>query len=357
MLVFYVLITTIDQIFQRAGGATPVSVVESAASSSSSSQQKFSVVINTYKRPRQLADCVRHYADTCGQSAGVGKVYVVWAEEDATPPEPDSFFRTGNAGNKNSRQHRDNRAPVQIIKVPNSLNSRFLPIDDVTSSPPSPEMSQAIFMVDDDIRVDCNSLHTAFLAWKLNSDSMVGYYPRLAAVARSPSGQEEEQEEEYVYHAWPIVFWRHQINFILTKACFLHKRYLELYSSPNNHPQEIRDYVDKYFNCEDVAMSLLVANVTRAETGGRPALPIYVEGSVSDKGLFNGISTGTGHHARRSECLTDLTRIYVEHGWSPPLREIESLRTAAWVHHVPGFRWQYRPSNFFEWFALANVFK
>ena len=132
---------------------------------------------------------------------------------------------------------------------------------------------------------------------------------------------------------------------------------MELYSS-DEHPQVIKDYVDKYFNCEDVAMSLLVANVTRAESRtGRPAMPVYVEGSVSDKGLFGGISTGSGHFDQCSKCLTDLTRIYREHGWSAPLVDVFHLRDASWMHHSPGFWWQFRPSNFFEWFALQNVLK
>jgi len=86
-------------------------------------------------------------------------------------------------------------------------------------------------------------------------------------------------------------------------------------------------------------------------------LPIYVEGSVRDKGLFNGISTGTGHTEQRSRCLTDLTSIYQKHGWEAPLQRSYGLKEASWVHHAPGFWWQFRPSNFFEWFALGNVFK
>jgi hypothetical protein len=98
--------------------------------------------------------------------------------------------------------------------------------------------------------------------------------------------------------------------------------------------------------------------MTRAESKiGRPAMPVYMEGSVSDKGLFGGISTGLGHMDQRSKCLTDLTRIYKQHGWASPLDHVFDLREASWVKHSPGFRWQFRPSNFFEWFALGNVLK
>lgn len=296
----------------------------------------FAVVINTFKRPNQLADAVRHYADTCGLQAGVQQVYIVWAEEGVTPPAPESFFEY-----KTQSRRQSNRSGVTMLQVSNSLNSRFLPIPDV--------QDMAVFMVDDDIRVNCKSLMAGFAAWKTHPFSMVGYYPRLAQMSRWGA-------EEFVYQSWPIVFWRNRMNFILTKACFLHSRYMTMYSDPGLHPKEILDYVDKYFNCEDVAMSLLVANITKSETKVA-ARPIYVEGKVSDKGLFNGISTGTGHMTRRSDCLTELTAIYKRNGWDVPLDTAFALRESSWLRHVPGFWWQSRPSNFFEWFALSNVLK
>jgi hypothetical protein len=108
--------------------------------------------------------------------------------------------------------------------------------------------------------------------------------------------------------------------------------------------------VDKYMNCEDFAMSLLVANATQSEHGK----PVFVEGTVSDKGLFNGISTGSGFVQRRAACLTDITRIYEKHGWGSPLGEAYSLREVSWDRHAPGFWFQFRPSNPFEWLALLD---
>jgi hypothetical protein len=325
---------TIDHFFHYYGSK------EDSSAPASSTEPGFAVVINTYKRPERLAEAIRHYADTCGRRVGIDHIFIIWAEEDVTPPETSSFFTSSL---KNGRPIK-NRSTVEIIRVEkDSLNSRFLPLANL--------QSKSIFMVDDDIRVDCFSLYQGFTAWKGDPDAMVGYYPRLAAPGRGQS----KESHEYVYYSWPTVFWRHQMNFVLSKACFLHERYMELYSSAA-HPQAIKDYVDKYFNCEDVAMSLLVANYTRSETG-KAAVPIYVEGSVSDSGLFGGISTGGGHMNQRSKCVTDLTRIYEQHGWKPPLDEPTNLLAASWVHHAPGLWWQYRPSNIFEWFALENIFK
>jgi len=180
---------------------------------------------------------------------------------------------------------------------------------------------------------------------------MAGFYPRLSVHRRD--GRSELTE--YVYKSWPSVFYRDAFNVVLTKAGFLHSRYLELYSG-STHPEEIRNYIDDNMNCEDLAMAMMVANYTKVETG-EPANPTYVEGEVTDKGLFGGISTKSGHMDARSECLDDLIGIYERQGWGNPLDYSTSLRDYSWIHHAPGFWWQQRPSNFFEWLGLGNVFE
>lgn len=316
--------------------------------SATASDSFFSVVINTYKRPKALKEAVQHYAVKCGPTAGVQKVFVIWSELDQPPPEPATLLMPLK-GEQHIRRN-DNKSekpPSDVIILQmnrNSLNTRFLPILQLTTD--------AVFMVDDDVRVSCQSLRQGFEAWWTVPDAMVGYYPRLATIISSTAVLDDAQSSsskraEFVYHSWPMVFLRQRFNFVLTKASFFHRKYLELYSS-DQHPQEILDYVDRFKNCEDVAMSLLVANATNVK-------PVYIEGSVADKGLFGGISTGSGHMARRSQCLTDLTQVYQKHGWKTPLDDAVSLRKNSWIHHA--FVWQYKPANVFEWFALGNFFK
>lgn len=48
---------------------------------------------------------------------------------------------------------------------------------------------------------------------------------------------------------------------VLTGAAFVHKHYLYLYT--HWLPQAIRDKVDEYMNCEDIAMNFLVSHITR----------------------------------------------------------------------------------------------
>ena len=311
-------------------------------------EQQFAVVINTYKRPDMLRQAVQHYAQTCGPAVGVSQVFVIWAELDVTPPAPSTWLKPKTRGG--GRQ----TSSVEIIQVAvDSLNSRFLPIKNIQSS--------AVFMVDDDVRVDCSSLRQGFAAWRTNPDAMVGYYPRLALESKHKSKNNNEPQA-HIYQAWPGVYYRQAANFMLTKASFLHHKYMEMYSNPSIHPTEILKYVDEYKNCEDVAMSLLVANVTASSSNPNTSkhLPniLYVEAHVSDMGLFGGISSSgkTQHFAHRSDCLRDMSAMYVQHGWPKPLSQLRyKLPAITWQRHI--LPYQIRPSNFFEWFALTNMFQ
>jgi Glycosyl transferase family 64 domain len=341
IVVFYLTTEAIDEFFPRYS-MPPRNDINISLLLNISRTNEFAVVVNTYQRPKQLQDAVRHYAERCGPTIGIQSIYIIWAEETVLPPTPESFFTSS------SQRKVSQRATVKILPVRNSLNSRFLPIPEV--------QDMAVFMVDDDIRVDCQSLQRGFEAWKSNPHSMVGYYPRLSSIDYSEKNiYIRAPPTSFIYHSWPIVYWRQELNFILTKASFLHSHYMSIYSDPQQHPIEILKYIDKYFNCEDVAMSLLVANITKPGVNQLPAQPIYVEGNVIDKGLFNGISTGTGHMTQRSKCLKDLTAIYTKHGWDMPLDHSFSLRQSSWRQHQ--FWWQSQPSNIYEWFALSNIFK
>ena len=56
-------------------------------------------------------------------------------------------------------------------------------------------------------------------------------------------------------------------SMVLTGAAFIHKEYLRLFNE--TLPQGIRDFIDFFFNCEDIAMNLLVANHTGGNAGLR----------------------------------------------------------------------------------------
>lgn len=297
----------------------------------------FSVVMNTYKHPDRLRRTVKHYAETCGKKYGINTVYIIWAEVGVPPPSVSSFFDSIKITSKN-------QSPVKIIQTKEtSLNTRFTPVD-------VEEGGGAIFMADDDIQVSCVSLSQGFEAWKTSPLSLTGFYPRM--VEKVING------DEYVYRTWPTVFFKNTFNIILpTKAAFLHSKYLSAYSD-ESHPKEIKDIVDNKRNCEDIAMAFLIANLTKP-LPEKFSHPIYVEGNVRDFGLFSGISTAspTDHFSTRSVCINELIRIYDEHNWGYPLSDVK-LTDRLWLRHYPGYWWQTKPSNFFEWFAadILNIF-
>ncbi|KAF4396472.1 hypothetical protein F8388_005742 [Cannabis sativa] len=87
---------------------------------------------------------------------------------------------------------------------------------------------------------------------------------------------------------------------VLSKAAFFHRKYLDFYT--NKMSPTIHDYVTSERNCEDIAMSLLIANSTSAP-------PIWVKGKIYETGS-TGISSMKGHSNRRSKCLNDFISLY-----------------------------------------------
>ncbi|KVI01350.1 EXTL2, alpha-1,4-N-acetylhexosaminyltransferase [Cynara cardunculus var. scolymus] len=65
---------------------------------------------------------------------------------------------------------------------------------------------------------------------------------------------------------------------ILSKASFFHRKYLRLYT--NEMPASLKEYVKRNKNCEDIAMSFLVANAT-----GAPLIWAKVWEAIATKGL------------------------------------------------------------------------
>ena len=172
-----------------------------------------------------------------------------------------------------------------------SLNNRFLPI--------SGPHTEAIFSVDDDMRVSCEDLSLAYEAWAGSKMTIVGFMPRLHL-------RSSENHALLDYRCWWRVWWHGRYSIILTKAAIFNHLFLQLYSE--QMPASIRTLVDEERNCEDIAMQFLISNTT-----GIP--PIYVKGSLQDLGALNGISTSQNvlsakHMGSRSDCLNILVKAY-----------------------------------------------
>jgi hypothetical protein len=245
--------------------------------------RRFTVLLNTFKRPDLLKKAVAHYA-TCPD---VAEIRVVWSEQTSPPTrdkEAGAFF-----GPKPSMVTYDAHPTT-------SIQNRF--------DPPAAGAKQisttAVFNVDEDVRMPCAALSAGFKAWRANADVLVGYYPRTHVPDATGCGW------RYVWD--DLSLWRHgDFSIVLTKAAFMRTGYMSLYAQ--GLPAAARRFIDEHKNCEDIAMQILTAKVT-----GKP--PVYVPvptghylwAKLEGFGVA-GISKGSGHHVHRGECITYLSAI------------------------------------------------
>ncbi|XP_008785400.1 glycosyltransferase family 64 protein C4-like [Phoenix dactylifera] len=240
----------------------------------------YTILINTWKRNDLLKQSVVHYA-SC---SGVNSIHVVWSEPDPPSDLLHDFLRQATRMNSKDGKY------IEVtfdLNQEDSLNNRFKEIKGLRTD--------AIFSIDDDVIFSCSAVELAFSVWQSAPMTMVGFVPRMHWLDKSRGSV-----EQYRYGGWWSVWWMGTYSMVLSKAAFFHKKYLDLYT--NHMPVAIRDYVTKNRNCEDIAMSLLVANVT-----GAP--PIWVKGRVFEIGS-TGISNLGGHSQRRSQCLNVFAAIY-----------------------------------------------
>ncbi|KAL2539896.1 Glycosyltransferase family 64 protein C4 [Abeliophyllum distichum] len=236
-------------------------------------RKKYALLINTWKRNDLLKQSISHYA-SC---PGLDSIYIVWSEPD--PPSDSLIKFLNHVLLSDSIDGREISLKFNVNKE-DSLNNRFKEIKDLKTD--------AVFSIDDDVIFPCTSVEFAFSVWQTAPDTMVGFVPRLHWDDRSKVNQ-----DNYVYRGWWSVWWTGTYSMVLSKAAFFHKKYLNLYTY--SMPSSIREYVTKNRNCEDIAMSFLVANAT-----GTP--PIWVKGKIFEIGS-TGISSLGGHTEKRSHCV------------------------------------------------------
>jgi glucuronyl/N-acetylglucosaminyl transferase EXT2 len=244
----------------------------------------FTVLINTWKRYDLLKRSVSHYA-ACQE---VDAIRVVWSEpslpSDALRKSLENLVAKGN-------RHVKFQFDIHVI---DDLNNRFKPLEGLNTD--------AILSIDDDVLIPCSSLETAFDVWMSAPNSMVGFVPRMHWMKPK---RDALGNYEYSYGGWWSVWWTGTYSMVLSKAAFIHKKYFEIYT--NQLPASLRKYVKDRRNCEDIAMSFLVAN----ETG---APPIWVKTAVYEIGS-TGISSLQGHSEHRTDCIN----FFVTHFGGMPL--------------------------------------
>ncbi|CAL0303558.1 unnamed protein product [Lupinus luteus] len=251
-----------------------------ASSVSSPSRGGYTVLINTWKQNSVLKQAIAHYASCHGADA----IHVVWSQSELPSEKLKSdlhkvvILKSQKANKPNFRFD---------INANDGSNSRFKPIKDLRTD--------AIFSVDDDVIVPCPTLDFAFTVWQSAPSTMVGFVPRMHWLDKKQSNV-----AHYRYGGWWSVWWMGTYSMVLSKAAFFHRKYLDLYTyemSPSIH-----NYISRERNCEDISMSLVVANATVAP-------PIWVKGKIHEIGE-SGISNLRGNSHNRNKCLNDLISLY-----------------------------------------------
>ncbi|KAK4792651.1 hypothetical protein SAY86_023086 [Trapa natans] len=267
----------------------------------SDSRKGYAILINTWKRNDLLKQSIAHYS----KCQGLDSIHIVWSEPD--PPSDSLKKYMNHVITSNSIGGRTIELKFDINKE-DSLNNRFKPIPDLRSD--------AVFSIDDDVIFRCSSVEFAFHVWRSAPDAMVGYVPRIHSL-----DQKSGSRDHYMYGGWWSVWWTGTYSMVLSKAAFFHKKYLSMYT--NEMPASIREYVTRNRNCEDIAMSFLVANATDAP-------PIWIKGKISEIGS-TGISSLGGHSEKRTRCVN---RFVAEYGKMPlvstTMKAVDSRYTWFW---------------------------
>ncbi|XP_071734423.1 glycosylinositol phosphorylceramide mannosyl transferase 1 [Rutidosis leptorrhynchoides] len=274
---------------------------ESVPSLDRTSSKGYTLLINTWKRYDLLKQSISHYT-TC---PGLDSIHIVWSEPN--PPSDLLVKYLNHAVKSNTKDGRYAELVFDINKE-DSLNNRFKELKD--------PITDAVFSIDDDIIFPCKTVEFAYTVWRSAPDTMVGFVPRIHLL--DPSS---EKENSYIYGGWWPVWWTGTYSMILSKASFFHIKYLRMYS--NEMPSSLLEYVKKNRNCEDIAMSFLVANATSAP-------PIWAKGKIYEIGS-TGISSLGGHSDKRTECVN---RFVSEFGRMPliptTVKAVDSRGTWFW---------------------------
>lgn len=234
-------------------------------------REQFTIVMLTYEREQVLINSLSRLYGL----PYLHKVLVVWN----SPKPPLEDLRWPDIG-----------VPVHVVKANrNSLNNRFLPYEAIET--------EAVLSVDDDAHLRHDEIMFGFRVWREQRDRVVGFPGR--------------------YHAWDLNHggWLYNSNYscelsmVLTGAAFFHKYYTYLYSYWL--PQAVRDKVDEYMNCEDIAMNFLVSHVTR-----KPPVKVTSRWTFRCPGCPVSLSEDDTHFQERHKCINFFTEVF---GYMPLL--------------------------------------
>lgn len=225
-------------------------------------------MIQSYQRPSILDDTLHSIFED--ESSQLDAVIVVW--NDPESKAPDNWVSPGGIPLK-FRQSQEN-----------SLNQKLKVDPDIRT--------KAVLLGDDDTYYTKSDMEYAFKIWReMGQNRLVGAWPRAARLT-----------EQGTYR-YGIPTTQMDYNMILTGLAFTHIAFMDYYSSDDRIMSAVRRYVDRHFNCEDIAMNFMTQSLT-----GCP--PMFVKGqngamqTEKPEGTPR-IGKGRPHAKRRNQCLVD----------------------------------------------------
>ncbi|RZF46928.1 hypothetical protein LSTR_LSTR013240 [Laodelphax striatellus] len=236
-----------------------------------SPREQFTIVMLTYQRDQVLMNSLSRLQGL----PYLNKVIVVWN----SPRLPLADLHWPDIG-----------VPVHVVKAStNSLNNRFVPYDTVET--------EAVLSVDDDAHLRHDEIMFGFRVWREQRDRVVGFPGRYHALDLNYGG--------WLYNS----NYSCELSMVLTGAAFIHKYYMYMYTY--HLPQAIRDKVDEYMNCEDIAMNFLVSHITR-----KPPVKVTSRWTFRCPGCPVSLSEDDTHFQERHKCINFFTQVF---GYTPLL--------------------------------------
>ncbi|XP_073971807.1 exostosin like glycosyltransferase 3 [Rhodnius prolixus] len=234
-------------------------------------REQFTIVMLTYEREQVLMNSLSRLHGL----PYLNKVVVVWN----SPRPPLQDLRWPDIG-----------VPVHVVKASrNSLNNRFLPYEAIET--------EAVLSVDDDAHLRHDEIIFGFRVWREQRDRVVGFPGRYHALDLNYGG--------WLYNS----NYSCELSMVLTGAAFIHKHYTYLYTYWL--PQAIRDKVDEYMNCEDIAMNFLVSHITR-----KPPVKVTSRWTFRCPGCPVSLSEDDTHFQERHKCINFFSQVF---GYTPLL--------------------------------------
>lgn len=259
--------------FRPIGGGSGGSGKEfSQALGGNEAKEQFTIVMLTYEREAVLLDSLQRLKGM----PFLNKVIVVW---NNAVRKPDAALMWPNI-----------QVPVTVIVAEkNSLNNRFLPFNEIETD--------AVLSLDDDAHLRHDEIVFGFRVWREARDRIVGFPGRFHAW--------DPGHRSWLYNS----NYSCELSMVLTGAAFFHKYYAYAYTF--HMPPLVRQVVDQFTNCEDIAMNFLVSHMTR-----KPPIKVTSRWTFSCPGCPVALSESDSHFEERHQCMNIFTEAF---GYNPLL--------------------------------------